>query len=112
MSYATVDQLAAALRMRVTAQNTDDLQRCLDASALEIDAWLDRPVDDPVPSDAGSQALAASVNIARGLEWYKANDAAFGAIGFADSGVLRVPGDTFARHAAILIPLKLQYGIA
>jgi hypothetical protein len=112
MSYATIDELASALRVRVTAQNTDDLQRCLDAATREIDAWLDRPTGDPVPPDAESQALAASVNIARGLEWFKANDAAFGAIGFADSGVLRVPGDTFARHAAILIPLKVQYGIA
>jgi hypothetical protein len=52
------------------------------------------------------------VNVARGLEWYKANDSAFGAVGFADVGVLAAPSDPFARHARTLIPLKSQFGIA
>ena len=48
----------------------------------------------------------------RGVEWYKANDAAFGVIGFAETGALRAPRDSFARHGWTLIPLKQQFGVA
>ena len=109
-SYATVDELAAALRVQVTVKNQDWLQSCLDASALEIDHALDRLALDPLPTPA--PALVVQVNVARGVEWYKASDAAFGGVGFADTGILTVPGDTFARHAQALIPLTQQFGVA
>ena len=107
MSYATVDELAAALRIRVTAENTPQLQLCLDAAAREIDDAVDRV--DPVPD---GDALANRVNLVRGVEWYKANDAAFGVIGFDETGALRLPKSTFARHAVTLTPLKQQWGVA
>lgn len=110
MAYATVDQLAAALRTRVTAENTADLQRCIDAAAYEIDAFTDR-VDPIDPLDVGAMALAASVNIVRGVEWWKANDAAFGVIGTDETGVLRAPKDPFGRHTASLVPLKQRWGV-
>ena len=116
MAYATVDELAAALRLSVTAANTDALQRCLDAAAREIDDVIDRvpavapdPPWQPVGDDL---ALAKSENILRGVEWWKANDAAWGVLGFADTGALRLPRSTFARHAATLLPLKQQWGVA
>jgi hypothetical protein len=109
MAYATVDQLARALRGRVTPENTDDLQRCADAAALEIDNCVDRAVGDPIdPADP----LAVSVNIARGCEWYKANDALFGAIGFSDTGTLKAPEAGFVfRYGATLQPLKRTAGV-
>jgi hypothetical protein len=109
VAYATVEQLAAALRVAVTPKNTDMLQQSLDAAAREIDHYCDRPSDDPIAPD---DPLAGMVNIGRGLEWFKANDAVFGAVGFADIGVLSAPADPFARHAATLTPLKVQFGIA
>jgi len=226
-AYATVDELAGALRIAVTPANTAGLQSCLDAAALEIDDAVDRRLDagavpavaylfstattaadpgpgylrmdktqasavkhlyvdqvdadgvtlpwvdvttndvivvsDPAasgqwqrfdltaptvdktgwydlpvnrtdvsavaptflngarvtviglrPTVLGTQqlALAKRVNILRGVEWWKANDAAWGILGFADTGALRLPRATFVRHAATLLPLKQQWGLA
>ena len=109
MAYASVDELAAALRVTATVKNSDWLESCLDAAAQEIDQYCDRPVSDPIPA---GDALAAQVNVARGVEWFKASDAAFGGVGFADTGILPVKLDGFARHALALIPLKRRFGIA
>jgi hypothetical protein len=109
VAYASVEQLAAALRVAVTPKNSDLLDQSLAAAAIEIDHYCDRLPDDPIAAD---DPLAGMVNIARAIEWFKANDAAFGAVGFADIGVLSAPADPFARHAATLTPLKVQFGIA
>jgi len=109
MAYATVEQLAEEVRQPLTDANRDRFQRCLDAAALEIDHYCDRFPDNPIPT---GDPLAASVNLARGLEWWKANDAAFGVIGFTDTGALQAPRDSFARHGRELIPLKDQFGVA
>ena len=110
MTYATVEQLAAALRLAVTPKNQDWLQQSLDAAASVVDAICDRPADDPMPDPA--PALAVTENVAIGLEIFKANDAAFGAVGFSDIGVLAVPADIYARHRNALIPLKIRFGVA
>jgi hypothetical protein len=231
VAYATVDELAAALRVSVTAGNTAKLQSCLDAAAAEINHDVDRPleagavptapylfstqvtaadpgpgnlrldrtappatqhiyidvvdadgvdltanfadaaltVDDvvwlvdeavtgrweeftltgpavnmtgwydlPVTHSAASPdpldlvdgtrltvivlrpsrllgqelALAKQVNILRGVEWFKSQDAAWGVIGFDETGALQAPRDGFNRHAYALTPLKKQWGIA
>lgn len=57
-------------------------------------------------------ALVNRVNVLRGVEWWKANDAAFGVIGFDETGSLTVPRDTFARHGRTLVPLKQRWGVA
>lgn len=107
MAYATVDELAAALRIAVTSANTAGLQACLDAAAIEIDQTISAttPID---PADP----LANRVNVLRGVEWWKSNDAAFGVIGMADTGALQAPRNGFRRHAATLIPLKQRWGVA
>ena len=109
MAYATPEQLAAELRISVTAANQARLQACLDAAAAEIDHYVDRFADDPVPP---GDALAQRVNLVRGLEWFKANDSAFGFVGFDQVGALQAPRDTFARHGRELIPLKQLFGVA
>jgi hypothetical protein len=107
MAYATVDELAAALRIAVTAANGAGLQACLDAAAIEIDDTVDRI--DPIPD---GDPLANRVNVLRGVEWFKANDAAFGVIGISDTGTLQAPRNTMRRHEIELLPLKQQFGIA
>jgi hypothetical protein len=109
-AYATVAELAAALRVRLTAQNEPGLQACLDAAAVEIDHDLDR--DETIPPGSAGYQLAARVNLVRAVEWYKANDAAFGVIGFDDTGALQAPRDGFNRHAYTLTPLKRRWGLA
>jgi hypothetical protein len=117
--YATPEELAAALRIAVTVKNSELLDACIAAASAEIDHETDRYPGDataepPIPGTPIDPAdpLAHMVCIARGVEWYKANDSVFGVIGFADTGVLAAPRDTFGRHAATLIPLRQQFGIA
>ena len=107
MAYATIDELAVALRITVTAANQASLTACLEAAALEIDDALDRT--DPLPDD---DPLANRVNILRGVEWFKANDAAFGVIGVSDTGTLQAPRNTFRRHSIALLPHKQLFGVA
>lgn len=109
-AYATVDELAAALRLTVTSKNRDVLQSCLEAAAAEIDHALGRLPLDPLPDP--TPALVNRVNVDRAVEWFKSSDAAFGGVGFADTGILRVPADGFSRHAAALMPLTQTFGIA
>ena len=111
MAYATVDELAAALRVTVTAANTDGLQACLDAAAAEIDHALYLTVQ-PISSDDDDYALVNRVNVLRGVEWFKANDAAFGVLGFNEAGPVRAPRDSFARHAVTLLPVRHYFGVA
>jgi hypothetical protein len=110
--YATADELAAQLRVAPTLKNADQLAACVAAASREIDHELDPVTDSPPLTDPGDLALAHQVCIARGVEWYKTNDSVFGVIGFADTGVLAAPRDTFARHSATLIPLRQQFGVA
>lgn len=109
MAYATVDELADALHTRVTPETTAALQSCVDAASEEADAWIDGPTVEPL---GDVPALLHVVVLARAVEWAKANDAAFGIIGFADIGALRAPKDGFSRHASALLPLKVGWGIA
>ena len=109
MAYETVDELAAALRITVTDVNRESLQACLDAAATEIDDALDRPVETPVQA---GDALVNRVNLLRGVEWFKANDAAFGVIGVSDTGTLQAPKNTFRRHSIALLPHKQRWGVA
>lgn len=108
MAYATVAELSVALRVPVTPENEPVMQRCLDAAALEIDDAICRTSDDPLAPD---DPLAHSVNLMRGVEWWKANDAAFGWLGAGDEA-LRLPRSTFARHAVTLTPLRHRWGVA
>ena len=111
MAYASVEELAAALRTRVTADNEASLQACLDAAAQEIDHEVDRPADGSNPIPPGDP-LAGRVNLVRAVEWWKSNDAAFGVIGFDQTGTLTAPRDGFNRHAYALTPLKVSWGLA
>jgi hypothetical protein len=109
VAYCTIDELAAALRVRVTPENTDGLQACVDAAAAEIDHECGRDPADPIPA---ADPLANRVNIVRGVEFFKAQDAAFGIVGFNETGSLQVPRDGFYRHAVTLTPLKQSWGVA
>lgn len=108
MAYATAAELAQALRVRVTAENTELLDACLAAAAEEIDHDLDRvdPLPDPAP------ATVQRCNVNRAVEWWKAADAAYGIVGFEQVGLLHAPKDGFARHAVTITRWKQAWGVA
>lgn len=110
MSYATPEELATALGRPVNPAETESLQACLDAAAEEIDHYVDRTT--PLTPAPDADALANRVNIVRGVEWWKSNQAAFGVIGFDQVGSLQAPRDSFLRHQKELIPLKEKFGVA
>lgn len=108
MAYADAEQLAEALRIRVTTGNQQLLDDCLASAAAEIDADLDRidPLPDPPP------AAVVRTNVNRAVEWYKAADAAYGIVGYEQVGLLHAPRDGFARHAVNITPWKQRWGLA
>ena len=110
-AYCTIDELAQALRITVTAANTAMLTACCEAAAIEIDASIDSP--DPPDYTTTPNPLVNRVNVLRGVEWFKANDAAFGVLGVHESeGAIRTPRNPFLRSALVLLPLKAQFGVA
>jgi hypothetical protein len=110
MAYCTVDDLAAALRIRVTAANTALLQRCVDAAAAEIDTGLDRFVDEPIAVAPDSDPLVASDNVFRAVQWFKANDVALGGGGYSETGLLTAPAVAFVPTSER--PYRQQWGLA
>ena len=111
MAYCTLAELHLALNKSkpFTTAETEQGQKCIDAAAREIDHYVDAVAETPTPED---DVLANRVNVLRAVEWWKSNDAAFGVIGFAETGALQAPRDSFARHGRELVPLKQQWGVA
>jgi hypothetical protein len=109
MAYCTIEELAEELGYAVTASNTAKLTACADAAAQEIDQHVDRDPANPIPPD---DPLAKMVNIQRGVEWWKASQAAFGIAGGEQTGALYTPKDGFYRHGRNLVPLKEKQGVA
>ena len=107
MSYATVEELALAVGKAANAQTTPQMRACLEAATTEIDHFVDRTT--PIPE---GDMLVNRVCLLRAVEWFKANDAAFGVVGMAETGSLIAPRDTFARHGRTLVPLKERFGVA
>lgn len=107
MAYATPDQLAEALEIRVTPENRMMLRDCLDAAATEIDHFLEgAPIVWP------PQGMLTRTNVNRAVEWWKAPATYNGGVGFVETGVLTAPQSGFERHAAALLPYKQKWGIA
>ena len=107
MAYATPEQLADALDIRVTPDNEQVLSDCLAAAATEIDHFLDT-------GSAGEPTapIVIRTNVNRAVEWYKAPATYNGGIGSFEQGTLQAPTSGFERHAAALLPLKTTWGVA
>lgn len=111
--YARPSDLAQELR-KGSFDSTEQLkaERCLNAATSEIDAWLfgSAPPPDPKPWSIADQDLVKQKCVARAVEHWKAGDAAFGAIGYSDIGVMRAPRESFLRHALDIVHLKTIEG--
>ena len=71
-----------------------------------------RRVGDDGTAVSAYHAAVNRGNVLRGVEWFEANDAAFGVLGFDQTGAVRIPKASFTRHAFTLLPLKQQFGVA
>jgi|GraSoiStandDraft_46_1057282.scaffolds.fasta_scaffold668446_2 hypothetical protein len=106
-TFATVEDLAEALEIRVTLQNQALLRDCLDAAGAEIEHFLEDAVTINPP-----QGLLVRTNVNRAVEWFKAPATYNGGVGFIDTGTLKAPTSGFERHAAALLPFKRNWGVA
>jgi hypothetical protein len=114
VTYASVDQLADALELRVTPDNTQLLQDCLEAAESEINGVL-------VDADTATQAAIAAgdvpaivvrTEVNRAVEWFKAPATYNGGVGYSEIGAMASPTTGFERHALVLQPLRAAWGIA
>jgi hypothetical protein len=114
MAYATPDQLATALEIRVTEDNQQLLEDCLGAAATEIDHFLVDADPSTVADIAAGNVptIVTRVNVNRAVEWYKAPATFNGGIGMTDIGTMTAPASGFERYTAVLLPLRLTWGIA
>lgn len=110
MAYCTIEELAAALRIAVSAQNTAFLTACVDAAAEEIDAVLDRITGEELTPAPDAPPLVNRDNLLRAVQWFKANDLASGAGGEAGIGILAPPTEAFVPKS--VVPYRQQWGIA
>ena len=114
MAYATPDELATALEIRATAENTQLLEDCLEAAAAEIDHFLVDAYPEVQDAIAAGTvpAIVTRVNVNRAVEWYKAPATYNGGIGTADIGNMTAPASGFERYTAVLLPLRQTWGVA
>jgi hypothetical protein len=114
MAYATAAQLADALDIRVTPDNEQVLEDCLEAAATEIDHFLvdAYPSVNDLMAGSGPLPIIVRTNVNRAVEWYKAPATYNGGVGFAQTGTMTAPASGFERHSAALLPLRARFGIA
>src|SRR4029077_14634385 len=99
----TVTELARILALTTpTAAQTAALQRCLDAAAWEIDAYLDRTT----PLTAAELPVVTEVNYERAAEHWKSEQSPFGIIVSGDTAPSYSSLNRWKRHANTLLFLK------
>jgi len=109
MAYATVEQLATQLKVNAATRETD-LQRVLDAAALEIDTEIGYSLD--ASADEEDLALVATVNLSRAADLWVIEGLPVGVIGLGGETPFLTPRNSWERHANTLAPLKQEWGLA
>jgi hypothetical protein len=109
MAYGTTDELLRRLNIRAaTADQVEQAQLCLDASASEINWDLSYDVDVPPPVPT----LLPVVNYGRARELWNLGYATFGAALLASDMLAYAGNDSWARWHRMLDPLRVHEGIA
>lgn len=109
--YATVEQLAAKLSIsgaRLQA-NSDDLERVLNAAAVEIDKEIGGPLLSPTDAELD---LLGTVNLGRAQDLWVIEGLPAGVIGLGGEMPMMTPRDSWARWANMLAALKEDWGLA
>lgn len=106
LAYATVEELAAMLKVSATGR-AEALRRVLEAAAAEIDAELG--MAEPF---GAAPALVTEVNLERAVEHWQQMMSPFAVLGLGGDVPITVARDTWDRHAHKLAPLKESWGLA
>lgn len=111
VGYTTTDELARVLKI---ATPTDDqinaMVRVLTAAYVEIMSEIS--LADGVTLSDDQTAIAAEVNLERGVEHWRDEESAFGIIGLGDVGPIYTARNSWERYAFKLAPLKSRWGLA
>lgn len=105
--YATVETLAAQLKVNPETRRAD-LQRVLDAAAIEIDTEIGYHL---VSADEKDFALVATVNLSRAADLWVIEGLPVGVIGLGGETPFLTPRNSWDRHANTLAPLKREWGL-
>lgn len=111
-TYADETELARVLDIRApTAAQTAAMVRVLTMATVEIDAYLDRPDDDPVSDD--DLSLAEQVCIQRAAELWGLQEVPLGLAGIgSEFGSSHLARNSWEKYTFTLYPLKKRFGIA
>jgi hypothetical protein len=105
VAYGTTGELQRLLRLQApTVAQTEAMQRCLDAAAEEIDWELGYTTLAPAP--VPPPPLVVEVNYERAVEHWQQGQVPFG-IWENSLGPVMTGQNTWKRHAAKLLPLKI-----
>lgn len=102
MAYADTETLARKLKVNESTYQ-DDLERVLNAAALEIDHEIGGPLVSPDDEEA---ALLETVSLGRSQDLWLIEGLPVGVIGLGGETPLLTPRDSWARWALMLAPLK------
>jgi glutamate/tyrosine decarboxylase-like PLP-dependent enzyme len=112
MAYADSDELARILKIRnPSSDQTNAMERVLDAATAEIDAEIDLDADTAL--DSAQTAIAEQVCLQRAAELWHLTEVPLGIAGIgSDMGATHLARDSWAKYVPMLAPLKDQWGFA
>jgi hypothetical protein len=109
-AFATVAELAGILKVDPVAREFD-LATALITAYGEILSEIDRP-DDAEELTDWQYAIAREVNLRRAVEIWHERPLGFNIIGVDSEAPLRLGANQWERHARMLVPLKMRWGLA
>lgn len=110
--YATVEELAAILRVNATTRHAA-LRRVLESASIEIDAEIGTAdVNGNALPYGAPPAIVSEVCVERAVEHWQQMQSPFGIIGLGDGAATYTARDSWDRHAHKLAALKGAWGFA
>jgi hypothetical protein len=101
------------LRLPASDDDSDRIAALIPAAAALVETYLDRD-DQPLPDAPPMHPLIQTAMTNCTIELYRRKDAPFGVLNSwsPDEAVVRISTDPLRGVMKILLPLKLQFGVA
>lgn len=102
------------LRLPASDDDSDRIAALIPAAASLIETYLDRDAADELPAAPPMHPLIQTAMTNCTIELYRRKDAPFGVLNSwsSDEMVVRISTDPLRGVMKILLPLKLQFGVA